>query len=641
MRIKRYQDGGIVYLPTSNQIGAAGQQAASSESEGSSKVPGFSKEIIDLVKQNGLDSDVVTFLNQVERTLKLAHDPTGEHLSLREILKVQRLASQVATNYKDYEKARASLNEQDAWGEMATDKRGYLYVKNNESGQLETISHSEYKENQDKYIALTNEDLLNVRRADTSLAYRMDILDNISSAVGMKTITDYAKGLIKEFGKTNITGYSEKQANQIRSGLEHIISGDIGNYHGILESGPDGVYKISQESTIADTGINAALNYLLSTLPRNYQNTLSAKATVEGYSPEAMLLQMMYINTDRAISADYDQTASKVAGFGNANAGDSSPKVQHTLAETYADGVGAPPPQLLQITPDGSRTTLLFNGQNVGKILKDRSGNPGNPIPMSNLAQIREDAYGIGSITSNTVVFGDRLIDPDQIGGIVYNNSDMYRVVLPSKVINGGRDIVPDFKLQKKLEDIIENGKNQGADPSIIDRYIQQECPGAKYDPEKGTVILPRDRCHVFLTFGAIAADNYVDLDSEKNFIGESGGKHEKSEYLVKIDIDPEAYMSAAKFGYANHEKNDMPRSEGSASINGWFRTGRTARRMYTGNVFMPVTSIISGSTIYNQEYIPRDAYTNITGRAIEHDRRLQIRDEFNSGQRQTNWLNE
>ena len=335
MKIKQYQSGGIVYLPTSNRREAAQTAASSSED---SKVPGFTKELITLVKENGLDSDVVTFLKQVERTLDLANDPTGENLSMREILKVQRLASQVATNYKDYEKARQSLDEQDAWGEMATDKRGYLYVQNQDTGKIETVSHSSYTENPEKYLALTNEDVLNIRRADPTMAYRMDILDNISSAVGMKTITDYAKNLIKEFGKTSITGYSEKQAEKIRSGLEHIVAGDLGDFRGILTAGPDGVYKISSESTIADTGIKDALNYLVSTLPRNYQNTLGAKATVEGYSPEAMLMQMMYYNTDRTLTADYDQPASKSAGFGGGASEGNQPLTQGTLPDEISRG---------------------------------------------------------------------------------------------------------------------------------------------------------------------------------------------------------------------------------------------------------------------------------------------------------------
>lgn len=175
--------------------------------------------------------------------------------------------------------------------------------------------------------------MLNWRRSDTNLAYRTDILDNISSAVGMKSITDYAKTLIQEFGKTSITGYSEKQASKIRSGLEHIVSGDAGDFRGILTAGPDGVYKISSDATIADTGIKEALEYLVSTMPRSYQNTLAAKATVEGYSPQAMLMQMMYYNTDRTLTADYDSTASKGIGSGSG-----SPSEQYT-ENTYLERI--------------------------------------------------------------------------------------------------------------------------------------------------------------------------------------------------------------------------------------------------------------------------------------------------------------
>lgn len=116
MRIKQYQvGGGIAYLPTTSRAGAAARQpAAASDSEGNSKVPGFAKEVISIVKENGLDSDVQVFLNQVGRVLDLANDPTGENLTLREILKIQRLASNVKTNYEDYKKAEEKLNAQDA-----------------------------------------------------------------------------------------------------------------------------------------------------------------------------------------------------------------------------------------------------------------------------------------------------------------------------------------------------------------------------------------------------------------------------------------------------------------------------------------------------------------------------------------------
>lgn len=619
MKIK-LQSGGVAYIPTTNQIGAAQQTTGAASSESAGKVPGFTKEVIDLVKEYGLDSDVSVFLNQVGRVLDLANDPTGENLSMREILKIQKLANKVKQNYNNYQKTYQSLESQDAWGEPATTARGYLYVQG-EDGKISTISPTEYNNNRDKYNPLTNQELLWYRRSNPSMAFQDDILDNLSATVGMKDITDYARALINEFETTTITGYSEKQAAAIRSGLEHIVSGDIGNFRGVLQEGPDGVYKISQESTIADTNIEAALNYLVTTLPNTYKNTLNAKASAEGYNPQAMLLQMMMYNTGRKITADYDKQATDERLGRSGSSSGSSAVVQHTLAETYADGENGNPPQRYEIAPEDSTHSLYVYAQNLSSIREDRGGNPGNPIGVTNLAQLFETAYGIRQVTSNTVVFGDQLIDINQIGGIMYDKSDLYRVVMPSKTINGGRDIVPDFELQEKLNKLVESEM----DPATINRYLQELCPGAIYDAQTQSVELPANRKHAFLTFKGVAADNYVDFDKD-------------SKYLVRSDIDPNIYMNASAYGVANPTKNDIKRTEGSASLNGWFKTSRTKNHLYTGNVFLPITSSIAGTMGYNQEYNSRDVYTNITGRAIEHNRSRQISNEFNSGVRSTNW---
>ena len=406
----------------------------------------------------------------------------------------------------------------------------------------------------EKYVSLTNLDLMHIRQIDPSKAYDSEILKNLSSAVGMKTISDYARSVIKDFGKTDITGYSEKTAGKIKSGMDKIVGYGYDELSKLLFGGPDGVYKTNKQATIADEDIRLALDYLKSSLPNSFRNTLNAKATAEGYNPDLMLITMLRADTDRKISVDYDQTASTdITGGGSGGSGGSTTMIQHTLAETYADGENGVPPVLLEITPQDSKVSLAVYGQNVGKIRKDSSGKEGSPMPVANLAQIREDAYGIANVTRDrTVVFGDQLIDPNEIGGVVYDGSDMYRVVLPAKTINGGKDIVPDFELKEQLDTLLQNAHNSGTDAVIINRYLQQICPGAKYNEETGQIILPSDKKHVFLTFQGIAADNYIKFNKDSN-------------YLVKSNFNANAYMEATKYGYANHKKNDPERVEGSA----------------------------------------------------------------------------
>ena len=593
MKIKQYQSGGIVYLPTSNRREAA-QTAASSSDD--SKVPGFTKELIALVKENGLDSDVSTFLKQVERTLDLANDPTGQNLSMREILKVQRLASQVATNYKDYEKARQSLDEQDAWGEMATDKRGYLYVQNQDTGKIETVSHSSYTENPEKYLALTNEDVLNIRRADPTMAYRMDILDNISSAVGMKTITDYAKGLIKEFGKTSITGYSEKQAEKIRSGLEHIVAGDLGDFRGILTAGPDGVYKISSEATIADTGIKEALNYLVSTLPRNYQNTLGAKATVEGYSPEAMLMQMMYYNTDRTLKADYDQTASKDAGYSGAGKTPAEQLTENTYLERIAQTRLDPTevyisPIAEQVDDKSQLATIAWKAG----MLVDKNGNGITEHLNLNVAKGKVEA--IKAADSNSITFGNQLVSPEDTKKIIWDgNSELAVVMLPWK--NQGGKKVPDFdaldtfnKFQKFIKD------NQ---PSAleINNYIAQNFSQdeVKYDASTNTLEFNPAKMMKFLTFSGIASSDVMDIeDSSKKYLLKMDSS--KGKYIVDF------YNNNIQYGKENPTKYDRPdKSVGKANKTGFYR----------GNIYMPIESPLMAFHMSNNEFVPKTDYMQV-----------------------------
>lgn len=629
MKIKSYQSGGIVYLPTINRGTEAAQQPAASTSSSKGKVPGFADKIIDMVRENGIDTDVDTFLNQVNMALDLAGDPTGENISMKEILRLAGYANRVKNNKESYDVAVKSLEAQEAWGDVAVDNHGSIYAYNNESGELEHITSASYLKNKGLYTPLTNEDLLNQRRGNPKYAYNNEMLDDLSKAVGTTTIINYVNDLISNFKETEITGYAAKQKDKVASGLREIVDGVLSGGNsivGAIEAGPDGVYKIAQSSTKADTDLNEALNYLIHKLPPDYALALQAKAAVEGFNPNALLLEMITSETHRKITADYDNQATElVFGKKSGSSAGSNSEVKHTLAESYADGAGLNPPTRVSITPQDSTTSLFAYAQNAGPIYKDDKG---TPMPIANLAQVYEDAYALRSDTSNTVSFGDQLIDRSQLGGLVYDGSDMYRVVLPAKTVNG-KDIVPDFELQEKLDDIIKNAQDQGADASTINRYIQEACPGAVYDEKNGQIVLPRDKQHVFLTFGASAADNFIEFSKD-------------SEYLVKSDMNPDVYREATQYGYANHKKNDPKRTEGSAEIGGlgwWFPGSRTSNHLYKGNVFIPVTSSMAGTLAYNQGYIPKSAYSNITGRTIEHEREMQVRERL-TNPNNTNWGN-
>ena len=622
MKIKSYAGGGIAYLPTTTNRGEAASAASSSSSN--SKVPGFADKIIDMVKSEGIDSDVNAFLNQVERTLNLANDPTGQNLSMREILQLARAASSVKTNYTMFKDAQKALDAEDAWGDVATDSKGYIYTWNQDSNKIEKVAPSAY--NPEKQLALTNQDLLNFRWNNTDTKYNTSIITDVSKSVGMKTISTYLVDLIKKFEQSEVTGYGSKTNSEIASGLKALVnhSDTNGNTIGdLITAGPDGLYKLTQKATIKDAHIDKAINYLVQSLNNDMKHALVAKAAVEGYTPEAYLVELLDIYTGRSITADYDATTSKAASSGDG--GSSGSKIQQTLAESYVTGSNTVPMQMIPIAPNNSKTTLYVPAQNVQSIRLDRSGQPGQPMPIANLRTIIQDSYALGNITNRgTIVFGDQLINDTQLNGLVYTGTDMYRVILPYKVVDG-RHIVPDFELQNKLNDIVENGKNQGADITTINRYLNQECPGAQYNPETQTIELPNNRKHAFLTFGAQAASNYVDFNTD-------------SDYITKVnEPNVDVYKNAVQYGYATHGKNDEKSVEASGMGPSWFGLG-TKNKIYEGMVYLPISNDLAGTLGYNQGYVDKEAYTNVSGRYEEHEREMAIRDRMNSGGLPTNW---
>ena len=442
----------------------------------------------------------------------------------------------------------------------------------------------------------------------------------------MKTVSTYLIDLVKNFEQSEVTGYGSKTNSEIASGLKALVShlDTNGNTIGdLITAGPDGLYKLTQKATIKDAHIDKAVNYLVQSLNNDMKHALVAKAAVEGYTPEAYLVELLDIYTGRSITADYDTTTSRAAN-GGGEGGSSGSKIQQTLAESYVTGSNVVPMQMIPIAPNNSKTTLYAPAQNVQSVRLDRSGQPGQPMPISNLRTVIQDSYAIGNVTNRcTVVFGDQLIDENQLNGLIYTGTDMYRVILPFKVVDG-RHIVPDFELQNKLNDIVENGKNQGADITTINRYLNQECPGARYNPETQTIELPNNRKHVFLTFGAQAASNYVDFNTD-------------SEYITKVNNpNVDVYKNAVQYGYATHSKNDEKSTEASGMGPALFGWG-TSNKIYEGMVYLPISNDLAGALGYNQGYTDKDLYTNVSGRYEEHEREMAIRDRINSGGLPTN----
>ena len=230
-------------------FGPSTQQATSTGSKQSTpeKISGtIKKEVIDILKENGIPSDVNEFLNKANSFLNNSTSlsnmslfgGTNDDYSMSDLITIQQMANSVKWNKSRWDEAVKNLDSEDAWGEIALDSRGYMYVADSE-GKIGTVDPRKY--DPEKQQALTNEQVLGLREQSSQFAMNSNILLNAGSAVGMKSVHDYLVGIVEKLGTNTIQGYGSKEQNQIVNGIREL-----------MESGPDGYYKISTKSQASD-----------------------------------------------------------------------------------------------------------------------------------------------------------------------------------------------------------------------------------------------------------------------------------------------------------------------------------------------------------------------------------------------------
>lgn len=577
MKIKKFAGGGISYLPTVNRRNEEAKTKASSIS--SNKSSDYIKKIIDLVTENGIDSDVSQFLNAVQATLDLAADPNGNDMSMKDILHIARQASLVKTNYTEYQKARESLDSQDAWGDVALDNRGNIYAYDSESGNVTTVSLSKYKESPEKYQILNNEDIINLRRNDKSLAYNTNILDNLMSATGMNTIINFAKDLIKGFESTDITGYVGKSGNNIKTGLQNIVSGLFnGNtLNGVITSGADGVYKISSKQTIADTHIQEALNYLKISMPETYKHKLKVTAALNGYTDDAYLLTAIASNTGRTLTADYDGEIDPKTGRKISGSSESKPQMdEDTLAIRVAKGnltqsTAFVSPVAERVADKAMMSIAAWNAYAPQKDNKD-------PVYQNNLSVVIPQTTQFKAADTSQIFYGNQRLKPSDISKIVWDGSSMVkRVALPMRIENGYQ--TPDLDLLIKVN---EANRRISDTPGITDMEKNQimseiESPYVQYNPETKQFVCTN--IGFFLSIAGYANGDILDIqDQSKPFLDHLTRPEGKE---IK-----DMYERYTQYGKDSVSKNEKPLNDyGSVA----------ASNFYYGNIYIPITDPIQG----------------------------------------------
>ena len=595
MKVKSHQVGGIVYSPfgPSTQQQASVGSTASPSSSSSEKISGtIKKEIIDILKKNGIPSDVDAFLNAANDFLSKSTSlsnmslfgGTDDDYSMSDLITIQKMANDIAWNKNQYDKAIANLDSENAWGEVAMDSRGYMYVADTE-GNITTINPTKF--DPEKYQVLTNEQVLGMRERSSKFAMNTSVLNSMSGTIGMKSIQDYLLGLVEKLGTSTLQGYASKEQNQIVNGVKEL-----------MEAGPDGFYKVTDKSQAKD--INSALQYLHNQLTPQMKKTL--EATIAANGGDIVKDKLRFIgsiltqNIDVEQKADFDQGATKhhLEQTGQ----DKSPEKMVQINDAIRLGTGQDlgVPQRFQIvTKEGGVAFSVF-AQSAGKV-KDSQG---DPLGSTNVEQLLLKSEAIGGIAlSGSISFGDQLLRESDYNKVMFNgNKNMYRVEMPYKEVSPGK-FVPNLELHAKLNRVQDRLKGQSKIKQNILSALKAEgiSEHEVQIDEQGN--LAARNTMPFLVLGGIAGSGTLKFNEESPYV-HNLSREEGNSYKG-------VYNNVVLSGDPYSDKDITGNSKTLAGYN-----------MYEGNIFIAIDPSVAAH-VGGKTMAPQSAVTNVTQQNMQH----------------------
>lgn len=619
MKLKRYQNGGIYYTPffrdAVEPAQAATQTSKATKEDKEEQL--IQKEIINVLKENGLPNDVDYFLNRANSFLKKSQN-LGElfvsgqtsQYDMSDLIRLQSLANRIKHNNELHQTASEQIIKEGSGSEVAISNEGGLYVYDKD-GSVKTIAADTYYKNPQKYQALTNSQLIHLREERPELAYNNTVLTDLSNTVGMKSIVDYVKATIGSFG-TNKTSnqfdrYTSKHQNKIEKGFEQLLGFD----------NPDGIYKVTEASSSANQGYNdkesldLAVNYLYKTLPQNMKNVLRAQAAAEGFNPSNLedvkrLLQIAVVehtshSVDNKQVLDYDATASKA---GSGASGGTDKDVDRSYLEMVATG-RVVDPRVAILSTSSDKGGLEIVTQDYPILDKNEK-----QVTQNTMKNVLDEAQVGNLIDKNSIFFGDQRISDIDLNRIVWDGTgQLSRMWLP-KDRNAEQMGVykPDlnaYDRYTKFEKWIND--NPGMSQQTIIAKLHEYDLDLEYDPQtKSWMFRPEDMM-VFFGMPAYASDKAIDFDNDSPWLEHVDGPN--------TDRIFDIYSTYINYGGNVVKKSDKKVDQFKPGFLGRIFHGNK-NSMYKGMVFMPMQDSKRATVASNHEIGRASEYRDIYNQA-------------------------
>lgn len=426
MKIKKYALG-AVFTPLEWNMGLnSGSQEGTQNASQTQAAPSkegldYAKQIFEITSKSGLYSDRQMLAAQAGHLIDVLNSDVPTSVKQKMLMQLQLQANDVTNNYALWKEAAKKVADEDLGSDLAMNSRGGIYVIDGESQEITTKSLSDIKENSDRYHMLTWNELLDSRNNYTKMAFDMDSIQNVSSAVGMKEIMNQVVGIVGKIGKDTSSGYTTKVGNNVQKGLEYLFA-PMSTENGTYLTAIDGLYELKQEDSKAAQNINAAVNYIFTHLTDAAKNVVRANAYNMGFDNPAQLIELAIVeNIDSSRELKYvkpDDLTGKKSGSssGSASKDDLTDKIGY--GQMLSQGYGR-----------GKVSTFRLRGSNnqieiksVNNDLRDKDNNI--ETGLITLEEAFNDLRSHGVVQDrNNVTFGQTKIDMNLSRDIIVDAS--------------------------------------------------------------------------------------------------------------------------------------------------------------------------------------------------------------------------
>lgn len=437
--LKLNQGGGIP--PSVSFVGVPSSVSSFSDTypdtkkqEQDNPVPLLNEKMVQFLYENGIPSDVNKFLNESGLfTKNLFSNPFGNNqlLQYKTILSV---LPKIKSENTRLQQAIKQAEDNDAIGEIAVTDKGYVFAKDAEGN----IQKKRIQQVTDQEEILTNSDLISMRLNNPNAAFNTDLSNVIGNGIGLPKIQEYIKSVIDKLGNSVYSreGYASKRDLEILQGVKEL---------------QQGIFQTSTTSKSQNRQAELAINYLLTSLPKNMLTVLQANAaqrlgenSIQGVKQIISLLVGSRLSNEDSLSLKYDSALNQTAtGKGK------GPDLK--APEALLLGMGES-----QWYPINIGTADYMHVKGYSSMLTDKDG---NSLAKGTLQDVMGGEFG-SALDWNNISMGDHFVNTAQTNKIAIDGNKIVAADLPidQEAARKG-DIKPDMDMLRRKEE--------------ADRYIQ------------------------------------------------------------------------------------------------------------------------------------------------------------------------